>query len=182
MTSIINLWAGPGAGKSRTAAGLFNLMKTRGHRVELVTEVAKFYTYERNLSALKDQFLLMAQQEYHQRIIAENGVDWIVTDSPQMMGIAYCSHRPDLPALHQCAQHFRNRYLNYDVFLERDPSRKYQTYGRSQTAGEAQALDARIHLLFEQACTHRTCMDYLDLFEGPDVIEEIYRRMVKDGA
>lgn len=79
----INLWAGPGIGKSRTAAGLFNLMKHRGHKVELVTERAKFFTYEGNVSALKDQFYLMCLQEYSQRIVADQ-VDYIITDSPPM--------------------------------------------------------------------------------------------------
>ncbi len=46
---VINLWAGPGAGKSTTAAGLFNLMKIRGYNVELVTEFAKEMVYEGRL-------------------------------------------------------------------------------------------------------------------------------------
>jgi dephospho-CoA kinase len=32
---VINLAAGPGAGKSTTAAGLFNIMKLKGLKVEL---------------------------------------------------------------------------------------------------------------------------------------------------
>lgn len=178
LTSIINLWAGPGVGKSRTAAGLFNLMKTRGHKVELVTEVAKFYTYERNLSALKDSFLLMSRQEYVQKIIADNGVDWIITDSPPMLGLAYAP-KVDLPALHKMAEHFRGRYTNYDVCLVRDTSRPYEQYGRNQTLPEAQALDVRIHELFEAACEHPTCVSWAEHLSRPDIPNEIYWRMVE---
>lgn len=44
MLKVISLWAGPGAGKSTTAAALFNLMKRERFEVELVTEVAKDWT------------------------------------------------------------------------------------------------------------------------------------------
>ena len=52
---VINLWGGPGCGKSTTAAGLFSIMKMRGHKVELVTEYAKELTYDRNLTITKDE-------------------------------------------------------------------------------------------------------------------------------
>jgi hypothetical protein len=178
MTQIINLWAGQGTGKSRTAAGLFNIMKHRGFKVELVTEVAKFYTYERNVMALKDQFLLLAQQEYSLRIVADHGVDWIVTDSPPMMGIAYAAQK-DVPILRQCARHFRGRYLNYDVFLKRDPSRPYEPYGREPNEAEGIAKDPAIHALFETACSHDTCMDYDEQVADDEVVERIYDRMIR---
>jgi len=40
-TKVINLFAGPGAGKSTTAAGLFAEMKRANVDVELVTEYVK---------------------------------------------------------------------------------------------------------------------------------------------
>jgi hypothetical protein len=53
---VINLWAGPGAGKSTTAAGLF-LMKLTGRRVELVTEYAKEVVYDQDPTRIKNQLL-----------------------------------------------------------------------------------------------------------------------------
>ena len=43
---VINLFAGPGAGKSTTAAGLFHLMKIAGMNVELVTEFSRSWVVE----------------------------------------------------------------------------------------------------------------------------------------
>ena len=57
---VISLFAGPGAGKSTAAAGLFNLMKCKGESCELVTEVAKGMTYE-NHSALGNQLLVLGR-------------------------------------------------------------------------------------------------------------------------
>ena len=37
---VINLYGGPGTGKSTTAAALFALIKREGYNVELVTEFA----------------------------------------------------------------------------------------------------------------------------------------------
>jgi ATP:corrinoid adenosyltransferase len=52
---VINLWAGPGAGKSTTASGLFYLMKTADMQVELVTEYAKDMTWEGRHEVLQDR-------------------------------------------------------------------------------------------------------------------------------
>jgi adenylate kinase family enzyme len=49
-TKYINIFGGPGAGKSTTAAALFAEMKRRGMNVELATEVAEdreYAMYER---------------------------------------------------------------------------------------------------------------------------------------
>lgn len=179
LTSIINLWAGPGTGKSRTAAGLFNLMKYKGHKVELVTEVAKFLTYERNLTALNDQFIVMAQQEYTQRIIADSGVDWIVTDSPVMQGVVYAPEA-DRRIIRQCCDHFRKRYTNHDVFLKRDTTRAYEIYGRNQTLEQAQDLDADIRAIFSGASHYAASLT--ELVASVDAPEVIYERVVKPHA
>ena len=60
---VINLWGEPGAGKSTVAAGLFNLMKLMGEKVELVTEYAKDLTYEKNHVSLQNQLLILATQD-----------------------------------------------------------------------------------------------------------------------
>ena len=51
---VINLFAGPGTGKSTTAAGLFYKMKSKGYMVELVTEFAKDLVYQESFFRLKD--------------------------------------------------------------------------------------------------------------------------------
>lgn len=44
-TTIINIWAGPGAGKSTTAAETFALCKKAGLGVELRTEYVKDWAW-----------------------------------------------------------------------------------------------------------------------------------------
>jgi len=78
---VISLWAGPGAGKSTTAAALFAHMKQLRHSVELVTEYAKDLTYEQHWKRLADQLVMLAEQNYRQAK-CEGQAEYIVTDSP----------------------------------------------------------------------------------------------------
>ena len=90
MLKVINLFAGPGAGKSTTAAGLFHKMKLAGYKVELATEFAKELVWDDSLSVLNDQLYLVAEQ--HKRInrLKNHEIDYVVTDSPILMNLAYC--------------------------------------------------------------------------------------------
>lgn len=81
MTKVINLFAGPGAGKSTTAAALFVLMKTEGYKVELVTEYAKELVYAEDWETLNWQPAVTKEQDARQRRLVGK-VDWIITDSP----------------------------------------------------------------------------------------------------
>jgi ATP:corrinoid adenosyltransferase len=60
---VINIFAGPGAGKSTTAAGLFYHMKKLNMSVELVTEYAKSRVWEQHSSVMRDQVYLTAKQK-----------------------------------------------------------------------------------------------------------------------
>ena len=61
-TKIINFFGGPGIGKSTQAAGLFYLMKRDGLSVELTEEFPKVLSWEGNVSGLKDQLYITANQ------------------------------------------------------------------------------------------------------------------------
>lgn len=145
---VINLYCGPGGGKSTLAAGLFNLMKNLGYRVELVTEFAKDVTYEKNFGTLQNQLVILAEQDRRLRRLAGQ-VDWVITDSPLPLGIVYMTPEYEewlVPAVWGA---FR-RYQNYHVLISRG-DRPYQTFGRTQTLEEAMKLDNQIGHLFDQA-------------------------------
>lgn len=142
MMKVINLFAGPGAGKSTTAAGLFYLMKNAGMNVELVTEYAKDLTWEKRFDMLTDQLYVLAKQNRRlQRL--EDQVDFVVTDSPILLSYHYVT--PDYLPLH-----FRNlvielwdQYDNYNIVIER--VKPYLKKGRSQDEDEAKKIDIKIN-------------------------------------
>lgn len=145
---VVNLWAGPGAGKSTAACGLFNLMKTLNHEVELVTEFAKDLTYEKNFGTLSNQLVLLAEQDKRLRRLVGQ-VEWAITDSPLPIGIAYMTDEYK-PWLTDAVWGAYERYDNYDVRVVRG-DRRYQTFGRNQTYEEAVALDQEMTHILSQA-------------------------------
>lgn len=137
MTKVINLFAGPGAGKSTTAAGLFFELKTRDIKCELVTEYAKDMTYEKRQNTLQDQLYMLAKQ--NQRIKRLQGVvDFVITDSPLIIGLAYLPpnyYKNFKPLVFELF----NSYDNENFFIFR--TKKYQEYGRNQTEEQAREKD-----------------------------------------
>lgn len=143
MPRVVNLWAGPGVGKSTTAAGLFNLMKGQRYKVELVTEVAKLFTYERNTMAVTRGTYVLALQAYRLHML-KGQVDWIITDCGLGIELAYTPPE-EHNILLAVAAHERAGFINHDVYLTRSLVTPYQSYGRSErTLEDAIAADKRV--------------------------------------
>lgn len=134
---VINLFGGPGAGKSTIAAELFALMKWKKYNVELVTEYAKDLTWENRHDILRDQLYVLAKQNRKLLRLKEQ-VDWVITDSPIIMGLAY---KPDnyFPHFELLIKDVWHDYKNLNIFLKRQKG--YNPIGRNQTEKEAVELD-----------------------------------------
>ncbi len=135
---VVNLYGGPGTGKSTTAADLFALMKWNNMNVELVNEYAKEITWEKRFEILEDQFYITAKQNRKLTRI-KNQVDWAVTDSPLLLALAYA--KPDYLPNHfgPVIKELYDTYNNINIFLVRD--KPYHKVGRSQTEDEARKID-----------------------------------------
>lgn len=135
---VINLFAGPGAGKSTIRAGLFYLLKSNQKITEEVTEYAKDVTWEENFTLLSDQLFVLANQ--NRRLDRLRGkVDWVVSDSPILLSIHYAT--PDyLPSTFKnLAFELWDTYDNFNFFIQRN--NPYSSVGRSQTEEEAKKID-----------------------------------------
>lgn len=155
MHIIINLFGGPGSGKSTTAAGLFHKLKLTGAKTELITEVAKDLTWEQRYKTLENQFYVTAKQHHKiwrvLKYYEDHGIkdSIIVTDSPLLLGISYNKNNA------YSYQFFNNFVLtefiqmspfqtkNLNVFLER--VKEYDSYGRNQIEEEAREIDDDIY-------------------------------------
>ena len=85
---VINLFAGPGAGKSTTRAGLFYLMKQNRYNVEETTEYAKDLTRDKDVSILSDQLYILAKQNRKLNRL-QGKVDYALTDAPLLLNVHY---------------------------------------------------------------------------------------------
>lgn len=139
-TRIINLWGGPGTGKSSCAADLFAEMKWGNYNVELIDEYAKIKVWEKHLNILEDQMYVSAKQNRKLERL-QGQVDWVITDSPLFMCVPYiledyCSHFKPL------IREMFDRYDNVNYFLIRE--KPYNPIGRNQDELEAKQLDVKI--------------------------------------
>lgn len=142
----INLFGGPGTGKSTTAAGLFYEMKTNNHQVEYIQEYAKELTFGKDFTKLSDQLLILGEQ-HHRMFRLKDQLEYLIHDSPFVMGMTYLQDDPHLPKdiYAELITTMFKSYNNLNIFLERNVEEHgYQEYGRSQSLDEAIAKDVEI--------------------------------------
>lgn len=142
---VVNLFAGPGAGKSTTAAGLFHRLKLAGVNCELVTEYAKDKVWEQSTKVLDDQLYVFAKQHHRLHVLRGN-VDVAITDSPLPLSLVYNTGVTADPGV---AESFESlvwslfeTFRNLNVLLLR--TKPYNPIGRNQTEQEARSLDDKI--------------------------------------
>ncbi len=144
---VINLFGAPGSGKSTLRAGLFYEMKMAGYNVEEVTEYAKDMVWEERFNIFNDQIYILGKQ--NRRLLRlTNKVDYVLTDSPIIMGIAYMVNTPYDATLRQLIAEVFKSYDNFNVFINR--SHEYQNVGRNQTADESDILAEQIKELMKE--------------------------------
>jgi len=167
----INLYGGPGTGKSTTAAGLFYKMKTLGYKAELISEFAKELTFSEDMTRLKDQLLILAEQ-HHRMFRLDGKVDWVIHDSPINMGQVYLNDETiPVKEFEKFTNALFNRYDCVNIFLERNVKEHgYQEYGRSQTLNEAIDKDNEI-----KAMLVKNNVPFIQVKMGADAVNEIYQ-------
>lgn len=153
-TTIINLYGGPGAGKSTSAAYYYYVLKTQGVNVELVREYVKDWAWEKRNITTYDQIYFLGKQVRRESMLYGK-VDYVVTDSPVMMNLyyaqRYCSsalaegvRAATLSFYRQAAE---DGHKHVHVFLDRN--KPYASEGRYQTEAEAKEIDGGVKRLLD---------------------------------
>jgi hypothetical protein len=152
-TTIINLYGGPAAGKSTSAAYFYYLLKSEGKNVELVREYVKDWAWEKRSISTYDQIYFLGKQVRRESLLYGK-VKWIVTDSPVMMNLYYAQrYCPQIlgegvraATLSFYRQAADDGHKHIHVFLKRN--KPYMSEGRYQTEAEAKEIDTGIkHVL-----------------------------------
>lgn len=136
---VINLFGGPGAGKSTTAAGVFWLLKNRGLRVELVTEYAKALAWAKRGAELTDQFYIYAKQHHRQHVL-KGQVDFVVTDSPLLLTLLYAGDL-EVSSYSDYVVDNWHTYDNVNFFIKR--VKPFHQEGRWESEEAAKQMDQR---------------------------------------
>jgi len=162
----INIFGAPGSGKSTMRSRLFYELKKNGYKVEEVVEYAKELVYGEDNVKLNDQTLVLSRQ-HHPHQVLDKKVDYIVTDSPFIMGMLYLKEECDFNSeIKNLAKAMHNSYNTLNIFLTRD--HEYQTFGRYQTEKESDRKGEEIKTFMID-----NNIDFIELKSGKKFIKKV---------
>ncbi len=166
-TTVCNIYAGPGAGKSCLAAEVFVALKQQGKSVELVSEFVKKWAWLGHpVNGWADSLYIFGKQLRAESILWGK-VDYIVTDCPLGLSAAYEKfYRPDQTLVRQTYEQVRKQQgadgivQNLDFHLMRQ--HKYVPEGRYENEDQARDVDRVIRDLIT-GFPVKTCKDVLEV-------------------
>lgn len=142
----INIFGGPGAGKSVTTARVFSELKEQRVSIEHVTEYVKSWVYgKRDVKEFDQIYLFAKQQQYEYRFLS-NGVKNIITDCPCFLSVIYANKyisKEIGDAIWKLCEIYDAKYPPYNVFIERGDN-DYIKEGRYHDLTEAKGIDDAI--------------------------------------
>ena len=148
---VVNIWGGPGVGKSTAAAGLLYEMKKKGLNVEIAMEYAKDVVWEKRYNILDDQIYIFAKQQRRISRFMDSGIDWVITDSPIPLGLVYLRPAMLSENFDQLVMEVFNQYTNHNFLLQRNF--EYNPIGRNQKdEEEAREFDRKVESLLDAFC------------------------------
>src|SRR5210317_1994617 len=142
MSKLVNLFGGPGIGKSTIAAGIFYKLKKKHISSNNPYEFPKTLAWDKNYPAIQDQLYVFANQ--HRGIAQSYGkVDYIIIDSPILFSTIYHSYyTKGYPAeyygetFHNIVVDLHKQYDSINILLERSDTihnddERFQSYEQS---------------------------------------------------
>lgn len=130
---LINFVGTTSAGKSMMAALTFVKLKTDHNSSELIQEYAKQLVWENRLEELANQWYVTKRQ--YDMIKAVYGkVDYLVTDSPLLIGLHYNRYHTDnvcnVEKTESMILSKMDEFNNVYIFLKRNKNNPYEKTGR----------------------------------------------------
>ena len=146
MIPRINIYGGPGVGKSTLAARIYSDLRRNFVSVELVQEVVKQYVYAGRVLKPWDYVHTFGQQFEAELLPLSAGVKTIVTDSPLFLQCIYAYEcgSPVYEQLVDICRIFDEEYSVRNLLVLRSGSTPYETLGRWQDKGEAIKTDKMV--------------------------------------
>lgn len=129
-TLNINIWGGPGTGKSIVAAQLFSDLKLSRISCEMVREYAKELTWSGQIH-IHEQLEISAEQHRRQASL-QGKADIVVTDAPVPQGVLFAplTYRESLLA---CVATLTAPWESLNVLLHPNPDVPYEQAGRGES-------------------------------------------------
>lgn len=144
-TLVVNLFAGPGAGKTTCAWEIASELKKRGINTEYVPEYAKELVWDENYKALADQeHIFEVQANRINRLIGK--VDVVVTNSPILFSEIYGKNNSNDFKQRIWEEH--DSHKNFNLFINR--CLRFEQQGRIHNLTESKEIDNKIKNMLEK--------------------------------
>lgn len=162
--TVVNMFGGPGIGKSTTAALLFGEMKKKNFKVELIHEAAKEFVWEDWAHIFGEQDYIFAHQHRLIRRLTRHDIDYAVVDSSILLSLFYM---PDdfPPSFGPFVRTVFDSYDNINILLDRNPTLHYIQTGRNESEQEAIDIDNKVRQYFTD-----TGIIHYRVMAGDDVV------------
>jgi nicotinamide riboside kinase len=139
---VVNIFGGPGTGKSTLASALFCALKQRHIETACPEEHAKLAIWS-SQSWLLDHQPIILGRTWETIYALLDKVDVIIVDSPILLCSVYARDREPM-CFHQMVSDIHKRTHRINLLIERDAKIGYSTNGRRETEREARVVDERI--------------------------------------
>lgn len=158
-TVVVNLFAGPGAGKTTCAWEIAEKLKKLGYVTEYVSEYAKELVWDGRTDLLDgtvahQRMLCDEQVRRVDRLIGK--VDFVVTDAPVLLNLSYLKEQS--AAYEQEVLQRFNAHHNFCVFIER--GKRFEKEGRIHDEQQSRQLDQSIKDMLETNDIYYGIYDY----------------------
>lgn len=143
----LNFFGVPSAGKTTMSTGLFHMCKARGHRCELISELAREWAYaDRKIGSFDQVYLTASQMHREDTLLCRRKVDFVVTDSPVLLNIFYSDiHNPGfLEPLLDLHRQFEERYPSVNIYIRKNPKSMFSAEGRHHSPDQLRELSERL--------------------------------------
>lgn len=173
MAMVVNIFGGPGLGKSTNAARVFADLKMKGVNCEMALEFIKDKVWEESFKTMDDQIYIFGKQ-FHKIWRLKDKVDIIICDSPLPNSIVYDKEGSN--AFHALVMEQFNKFENLNYYLERGV--EYQTEGRVETLEEAKEVDnAVLRVLSDYKIPYKS-ISFNDSYK--EIVKDVMEKLTKN--
>lgn len=145
---VVNLFGGPGSGKTTMAARIFAELKQRGVEAACPEEHAKLLIWS-GRSWLLDHQVVVVGKIYETLLNLRDKVDVIVVDSPILLGSVYGGNREGA-AFHELVRDLHREQDRVNLFVRRPADRPYDPANRREAEDAALDIDFKVNALLER--------------------------------